>query len=141
MALQMVWGGGRLAISSMLMCTTILGQGSVLRLLACGLGLVLESVGFCKGVCMGAGMFDIGQCEVLIGCVGANWLCKFASIFCTEVNASFTFSISAVWSGVVGFGEGGRRCGLNLLSPVKKLSEEACKVLFFVWVLFLEFGC
>ena len=34
--------------------------GGVLGLLACGLGMVLGSVGFCKGVCMGMGMLDIG---------------------------------------------------------------------------------
>ena len=60
MALQMVWGGRQLVISSMLMCTTILGQGGVLGLLACGLDMVLGSVRFCEGVCMGAGMLDIG---------------------------------------------------------------------------------
>ena len=134
-------GGGQLVVLSVLMCTTILGWRGVLGLLACGLGLVLGSVGFCEGVCMGASMLDIGRCEVLIGCVGASWLCKVASIFCTEVSASLTFSILAVWSGVVGFREGGRRCGLYSLSPVKNFLEEAHKGLFFVWVLFLEFGC
>ena len=83
-------------VSSVLMCTTILGRGSVLGLLVCGLGLVLGSVGFCEGVFMGASMLDVGRCEVLIGCVGASRLCKVASVFCMEVIASFTFSISAV---------------------------------------------
>ena len=87
-------------------------------MLVYGLGMVLVSVRFCEGVRMGAGMLDIGRCKVLIGCVGASRLCRVASIFCMDVNASFTFSILAVWSGVVGFGEGGRRCGLYSLSPV-----------------------
>ena len=125
-----VWGGGRLVVSSVLMCTTTLGWGSALGLLACGLGLVLGSVGFCKGVCMGVSMLDIGRCEVLIGCVGASQLCKVASVFCTEVNASFTFSISAVWSGVLGFGEGRRRCGLYSLSLVKNFWKRRAGPLF-----------
>ena len=83
------------------MCTTILGWGGILGLLAYELGVVFGCVGFCEGVCMGAGMLDIGQCEVLIGCLGASQLCRVASIFCTYVNASFIFSISAVWSGGV----------------------------------------
>ena len=50
MVLQMVWGAGQLVISSALMCTTILGWGGVLGLLAYGFGMVLVSVGFCEGV-------------------------------------------------------------------------------------------
>ena len=83
-------------------------------------------------------MLDIGRCEVLIGCVGASQLCKVASIFCMEANTSFMFSILAVWSGVVGFGEGGRRCGLYLLSPVKNFWKRRTRASFLSGCSFLN---
>ena len=79
---------------------------------------------------MGASILDVGRCEVLIGCVGASRLCKVASVFCTEVSTSLTFSILAVWSGVVGFREGGRRCGLYSLSPVKNFQKRRARASF-----------